>query len=379
MLSEKLIKDALKKSFMQAISDGADVPFAQTGVSMPSDKVWDRYARDVASALTPSVADPAEAVHPVGGAVVKININDIVLVKLTEAGEMLLKQNHEDFRRSVPKIGSYHPPKKDDQGRTSFQLWDLMNTFGYQLTLGSSHLPFETDIEIPALSLPQAAGETGPKQQKFALGDRVHKTKGASWQGQIVGFYRTALTPVGYAVESEREPGSVQIYPEAALSLVPPQAAGEMETAGPTAAARGDVRGSFAAFEVAHPDLYWHIAKGKISAGEPHYGAIICTDGGTEIGEGESDVSADEAFRIAIEDAGLALSPTQEGMKPYGYVVELQSRGLFITRSRVQSRIGVAKQCAAHWDSLYPGDDWNTEVVPLYDGRAALQEKEAGE
>lgn len=53
------------------------------------------------------------------------------------------------------------------------------------------------------------------------IGDRVRKTKGSSWQGVIVGSYSTTLTPVGWCVESEREPGSVQIYPEAALELVP--------------------------------------------------------------------------------------------------------------------------------------------------------------
>lgn len=54
----------------------------------------------------------------------------------------------------------------------------------------------------------------------FKLGDRVRKTKGSSWQGIVVGTYSTTLTPEGYAVESEREPGSVQIYPAAALELV---------------------------------------------------------------------------------------------------------------------------------------------------------------
>lgn len=52
------------------------------------------------------------------------------------------------------------------------------------------------------------------------IGDRVRKTKGSSWQGIIVGSYSTSLTPVGWCVESEREPGSVQLYPEAALELV---------------------------------------------------------------------------------------------------------------------------------------------------------------
>lgn len=53
---------------------------------------------------------------------------------------------------------------------------------------------------------------------KWSYGDRVTKIKGSSWTGRVVGFYSTELTPVGYAVESENEPGSVQIYPESALT-----------------------------------------------------------------------------------------------------------------------------------------------------------------
>ena len=56
---------------------------------------------------------------------------------------------------------------------------------------------------------------------KFVFGDRVRKTKGSSWQGGVVGTYSTTLTPEGYCVESEREPGSVQIYPASALESVP--------------------------------------------------------------------------------------------------------------------------------------------------------------
>lgn len=57
--------------------------------------------------------------------------------------------------------------------------------------------------------------------RKFQLNDRVRKTRGASWQGRVCGLYSTSLTPYGYAVESEREPGSVQIYPEGALQAAP--------------------------------------------------------------------------------------------------------------------------------------------------------------
>jgi hypothetical protein len=56
---------------------------------------------------------------------------------------------------------------------------------------------------------------------RWRLGDRLRKKSGSSWQGRVVGFYSTDLTPVGYCVESEREPGSVQIYAETALELVP--------------------------------------------------------------------------------------------------------------------------------------------------------------
>lgn len=62
----------------------------------------------------------------------------------------------------------------------------------------------------------QPVGDGGGR--KFNLGELVTKTKGSSWTGRVVGFYSTKLTPVGYAVESTNEPGSVQIYPEAALA-----------------------------------------------------------------------------------------------------------------------------------------------------------------
>lgn len=66
---------------------------------------------------------------------------------------------------------------------------------------------------------PQPDGDAVERDEvrKFALGDRVTKTKGSSWTGRVVGFYSTSLTPIGYAIESENEPGSVQIYPESAL------------------------------------------------------------------------------------------------------------------------------------------------------------------
>ncbi len=54
---------------------------------------------------------------------------------------------------------------------------------------------------------------------KFSLGQSVKKKSGSEWQGAVVGFYSTELTPEGYAVESSSHKGSVQIYPVAALEL----------------------------------------------------------------------------------------------------------------------------------------------------------------
>lgn len=56
--------------------------------------------------------------------------------------------------------------------------------------------------------------------RKFKIGDSVQKTSGSEWHGTIVGYYSTKLNPIGYAVESVLEKGSVQIYPEKALTLI---------------------------------------------------------------------------------------------------------------------------------------------------------------
>ena len=66
-----------------------------------------------------------------------------------------------------------------------------------------------------------AAREPPASDGWYQLGDRVTKRSGSKWTGRIVGTYSTDLTEHGYAVESETERGSVQIYPEAALMPAP--------------------------------------------------------------------------------------------------------------------------------------------------------------
>lgn len=56
-----------------------------------------------------------------------------------------------------------------------------------------------------------------PAGARWNLGDKVRKKRGSSWRGVVCGFYSTKHTPIGYAVDSAFEPGSVQVWPEAAL------------------------------------------------------------------------------------------------------------------------------------------------------------------
>ena len=52
---------------------------------------------------------------------------------------------------------------------------------------------------------------------KYKLNDLVKKKANSSWRGRVCGFYSTEWTKEGYCVESLFEPGSVQVWPLAAL------------------------------------------------------------------------------------------------------------------------------------------------------------------
>lgn len=65
--------------------------------------------------------------------------------------------------------------------------------------------------------MPDTLADGWPADAKFSRYDRVTKIKGSSWTGRVVGWYRSSITPLGYNVESENEPGAVQLYPQSAL------------------------------------------------------------------------------------------------------------------------------------------------------------------
>jgi hypothetical protein len=81
----------------------------------------------------------------------KVNINDAVKVKLTDFGVSILKEKREKLNKAIKGRGGKgfgeFELKKDADGYTTFQHWELMNTFGDVMTMGFN-APFETDIIV---------------------------------------------------------------------------------------------------------------------------------------------------------------------------------------------------------------------------------------
>jgi hypothetical protein len=112
---------------------------------------------------------------------------------------------HPDAPASLARVTITHPCGCSMVGRVSqFGDPDVWRSMGWDVS------ELEAALVTVARALPVA----------FPIGARVRKVKGSSWQGRVVGHYSTTLTRAGVCVESEREPGSVQIYPVAAVERI---------------------------------------------------------------------------------------------------------------------------------------------------------------
>lgn len=115
--------------------------------------------------------------------------------------------------------------RKTRHGRGPLPGLDLLPTKGEpaKSIIGDNDGPWETTVadfiatpgDVP---LPKLFTIERPEGFRWGMYERVHKVKGSSWRGHVCGFYSTPLTPEGYAVASEHEPGNVQVYPVAALA-----------------------------------------------------------------------------------------------------------------------------------------------------------------
>lgn len=75
----------------------------------------------------------------------KFNINDNVKVRLTEQGFIVHKKYYTQYL--VGSSFTYSPPKVDEEGFSTFQMWELMQIFGPYIYMGDK-LPFHTEIQL---------------------------------------------------------------------------------------------------------------------------------------------------------------------------------------------------------------------------------------
>ena len=79
---------------------------------------------------------------------ITLNINEVVQVKLTDAGREELLRQIDEFNKEFPKARLKRAlPHEDKEGWSKFQLLDLMNRLGHMLSL-CCEIPFEDDIKI---------------------------------------------------------------------------------------------------------------------------------------------------------------------------------------------------------------------------------------
>lgn len=66
-----------------------------------------------------------------------INLNDRIKVKLTDYGKEVYRHRFDvEFARTKLKVFKPENPKIDDEGYTSFQLWDFISIFGNYIGMG---------------------------------------------------------------------------------------------------------------------------------------------------------------------------------------------------------------------------------------------------
>lgn len=70
------------------------------------------------------------------------NLNEEVLVKVTESGEQAWNEFHDPIRLFTKRPDSF-PLKRDEEGYTKLQLWQVMRIFGPHMD-GGFHTPLET-------------------------------------------------------------------------------------------------------------------------------------------------------------------------------------------------------------------------------------------
>lgn len=78
----------------------------------------------------------------------KLNLNDIVKVKIRPLGHEILESNYRYFIGCLIDKYPYTQPRVDENGYSEMQLWEVARQFGTYM-LNGAELPIETEIIIP--------------------------------------------------------------------------------------------------------------------------------------------------------------------------------------------------------------------------------------
>lgn len=81
-----------------------------------------------------------------------LNVNAVVEVRLTASGREIINRRHEEFLNSITEKArerwkNFTPAEANEDGYSTFQLWNLMNIFGPYIDMAVEP-PFETIILI---------------------------------------------------------------------------------------------------------------------------------------------------------------------------------------------------------------------------------------
>ena len=81
----------------------------------------------------------------------KFNMNNSVKVKLNDIGRVELKRQHDELYSGLKLNKEYVEKNTDSDGYSSFQMHDLMHTFGHMMVMG-----FETPFETLSIKISEA-------------------------------------------------------------------------------------------------------------------------------------------------------------------------------------------------------------------------------
>lgn len=77
---------------------------------------------------------------------IKVNINDVIKVKLTDLGKEIVQKNFDELQAWYPTIPLQTIYPIDDDGYTEFQLWAFMSIFGEHLYNGAPQIIENNEI-----------------------------------------------------------------------------------------------------------------------------------------------------------------------------------------------------------------------------------------